>query len=238
MNKISFDKKLLFPSLLSIFSINHYTKNISKCHNDIESEPNNIDDNFDIFKDQPLDEQAVMEMKMKKKERTQPVPFKNLNQKAKPQGDDEKWDGLKLTFDWNPSPMWKMDYSAIIDHTLKIKSPKVSTMHFIQDQTNQYRGGAFIGRYEIATQSQNLQAHLNLSKNNKITLIAQYPKPEMKQGFYGLEYNFEGKRITGGLRYSSNDIAGSLVATVLPYTFVGFETMVNVYKILILAKNF
>ena len=232
MNKVSFDKKFLFPSLMTMFSLSYYNKNISKCHTDIDDEPTNSDDNFDIFKDQPFDEQAMemekMERKMKKKEKTQPVPFKNLNQKAKPQGDDERWDGLRLTLDWNPSPMWKMEYQGCIDHTMKFKSPKISTMHFVQDQTNKYRGAAFIGRYEIATQSQSLQAHINVSKRNKISVIAQYPKPDMKQGFYCLEYSWELNRIVGGVRYSTNDTSVSLVTNVLPYTFVGFETMINV----------
>jgi hypothetical protein len=233
MNKISFDKKFLFPSLMAIFSMKFYNQNISKCHTDIDDEPNNIDDSFDIFKDQPFDEQAAemqaMEKKMLRKEKTQPVNFKNLNQKAKPQGDDEKWDGMRLTLDWNPSPMWKMEYQGCIDHTLKFKSPKVSTMHFVQDQSNKYRGAAFIGRYEVATQSQNLQAHINLTKRNKISLIAQYPKPDMRQGFYCLEWNWEFNRIVGGIRYSTNDTSASFVTTVAPYTFIGFETSVNVY---------
>jgi hypothetical protein len=232
--KISLSKNYFIPSIAGLFAFNFYNKNnIAKCYLDYDNKDDSANfagEGYDIFKDEamPMDENfeyEKMERKMRKKEKSQPVSFKNLGQKAKPQVDDEKWDGLRLIFDWNPSPMWKMEYQAFFNYMMKFRTFKLSTMHFIQNDNNS--GAALIGRIE-GSQSQGLQAHINLSKRHKLSLIAQYPKNDIKQGFYCIEYNIDFKRMAGAVRASSNDISASLVTNVLPYTFVGVEATQNV----------
>jgi hypothetical protein len=223
--------RFLFPAIGTLLGLNFYNKNnIAKCYLDYDNKDDSSNfagEGYDIFGGEniPMDhdiEYQKLEQKMSRKERLQPVPFKNLNQKAKSQADDEKWDGLRVVFDWNPSPMWKMEYQAFFNYMMRFRTFKLSTMHFIQDQANKHKGIALIGRVEGA-QGQGLQAHININKMNKLSVIAQYPKNDIKQGFYCLEYNLELDRFVLNARLTNNDDGYSVVTNVLPYTFVGFE---------------
>jgi hypothetical protein len=221
----------IFPAISSFLAFNFFNKNKkAQCYLDFDNKDDSAQfagEGYDTFKDEniPMDhdiEYEKFERKMSRKERLQPVAFKNLNQKVKSPADDEKWDGLRLVFDWNPSPMWKMEYQAFFNYMMKFRTFKLSTMHFIQDNTNKHKNVTLIGRVEGA-QGQGLQAHVTLNKMNKLSLIAQYPKNDIKQGFYCIEYNLELNRLVFNARVSNNDDSYSVVSNVYPYAFVGFE---------------
>jgi len=69
-----------------------------------------------------------------------------------------------------------------------------------------------------------LQSHINLSKDDKLFIGANYLKPDPNQGIYEFEYGRKFDRLDTSFKYTSNGMfAVAGVSTVAKGTFIGVE---------------
>jgi hypothetical protein len=69
-----------------------------------------------MIEDPNIDPETKEELiREKHKAPIQPLPFSKLHGPMKVGIDEEKWNGFRLSLDWNPTQMQKMEYHFIID---------------------------------------------------------------------------------------------------------------------------
>jgi hypothetical protein len=86
-----------------------------------------------IMNDTQIDEETKREVRRERsRERVQPLPFSKIHQTVKAGIDDEKWNGIRLGLGWNPTQMYKMEWTLILDKLkASLANYKISAMAMI-----------------------------------------------------------------------------------------------------------
>lgn len=191
-------------------------------------------DEFSSLLDNPYasdEEKASIKREINLQEHQPSLPFSRLTS-IYTHHIEEKWDGLRFCLNFKPNQLFSMDYSMVIE---KGKNPfnniQTGCMCFIP--TNQSNGIMFIGRKDPPS-SLVLQSHFILSPIDKIVAIAQYPKDDISQSLYSVEYSHDFDRLTAAVKCSTVDpLSVSAITSVYRNVFLGVEAykIPNEYKI-------
>jgi len=146
------NKKYLL-TLPIIYGIKNYifSKNKALCHSDNDDDQNVMDFNdmysdFDEsdFGNMAMQDQNISpeELNMLKEEAekakvTPPFSFARIPQLFVNQNDD-KWNGLKCTFDWKPTKMYSLEYSASASSFKKLDNYRLSCLNVVPSNFQYY----------------------------------------------------------------------------------------------------
>ncbi len=235
-------------SLGAFYFFNKYKKqNVISCQSksddtleledlNIENDPElNLDEDFmQALQDPTMSEEEKQMFKRQMKQMSiQPLPFSKYHAAFKLGIEEEKWNGLRLSLEFNPNQMNKIEYSLLIDSKNVFKNYKISGMSIVPFSERSQNGAFLMGRNE-GDQSLGMQCHLNLNENNKLLVVASHPKPDINQGHYVVEYNREFERLNTTVKVSNMDYSLSASAAIYKNLFAGFEAVKHVNILLIL----
>ena len=133
-----------FLSLPLLYTIKHYFYNKKAlCQPDMDDEGNVMDfndmysdlDDVDLQNMPGADQISMEELHMMKEEaekaKTQPpFSFQRIPQMFTNQNDD-KWNGLKVAFDWKPTKMFSLEYSANASTFRRLDNYRLSCLNII-----------------------------------------------------------------------------------------------------------
>lgn len=235
--------KFLAPliSLPFLYYLTHNKKTFCLPEEDDENEFKSEDTKSNEFIDEEEDEMKALleDPRVSEEEKKQyaqhistqdvsPMPFKNMSGRVKASVDDEKWNGLRLNLDFNPNNMFKLDYVVVIDHNKKLlNNCKLSSMGQYPLDDKGKMGLMLMGRKD-GEQGLVMQAHIMLSKNDRIALVSQYNKGDFKQVAYVGEYSHDFERFQTSFKLSNMEgLSASAVAPLFRNIFVGIEASKN-----------